>query len=182
MEPDPSILKRKCRHVDWISVTGCIGSCQFFISANLEILVNMISYPFYLLSSPGMPEIVKMAAPVQPVTKMSLKHDWHHNYSDVIMDNGRDSVSNHQSHHCLFRCRSKKAPKLPVIGLCAGNSPVTGEFPAQMASDAENVSIRWRHHDTSYISHTTLNIHGTHVMSLHCMNDTHYTWVYKKNR
>ena len=23
----------------------------------------------------------------------------------------------------------------------------TGEFPAQMASDAENVSIWWRHHD-----------------------------------
>ena len=29
---------------------------------------------------------------------------------------------------------------------CAGNSPVTGEFPAQRASNAENVSIRWRHH------------------------------------
>ena len=27
-------------------------------------------------------------------------------------------------------------------------SPVTGEFPAQMASNAENVSIWWRHHDT----------------------------------
>ena len=25
-------------------------------------------------------------------------------------------------------------------------SPVTGEFPAQRASNAENVSIRWRHH------------------------------------
>ena len=28
-----------------------------------------------------------------------------------------------------------------VTGLCAGNSPGTGDFPAQMASDAENVSI-----------------------------------------
>ena len=27
-----------------------------------------------------------------------------------------------------------------------GNSPVTGEFPAQRASNAENVSIWWRHH------------------------------------
>ena len=36
--------------------------------------------------------------------------------------------------------------KLRVTGLCAGNSPVTGEFPAQMASNAENVSIWWRHH------------------------------------
>ena len=25
-------------------------------------------------------------------------------------------------------------------------SPVTGEFPAQMASNAENLSIWWRHH------------------------------------
>ena len=36
---------------------------------------------------------------------------------------------------------SKKTSKLRVTGLCAGNSPVTGEFPAQMASNAENVSI-----------------------------------------
>ena len=28
-----------------------------------------------------------------------------------------------------------------------GNSPVTGEFPAQVACNAENVSIWWRHHD-----------------------------------
>ena len=40
----------------------------------------------------------------------------------------------------------KKPSKLRAIGLCAGNSPVTGEFPAQMASNAENVSIWWRHH------------------------------------
>ena len=36
---------------------------------------------------------------------------------------------------------------LHVTGLCAGNSPGTGEFPAQMASYAENVSIWWRHHE-----------------------------------
>ena len=34
-----------------------------------------------------------------------------------------------------------KTLKLRVTGLCAGNSPVTGEFPVQMASNAENVSI-----------------------------------------
>ena len=31
----------------------------------------------------------------------------------------------------------KKTSKLRVTGLCAGNSPVTGEFPAQRASNAE---------------------------------------------
>ena len=65
---------------------------------------------------------------------------------------GRDSLSNHQPHDCLlnrlFRRRSKKTSKLHVTSLCARNSPVTGEFPAQMASNAENVSIWWRHHET----------------------------------
>ena len=45
----------------------------------------------------------------------------------------------------LFRRRSKKTSKLRVTGLCAGNSPVTSEFPVQMASNVENVSIWWRH-------------------------------------
>ena len=48
------------------------------------------------------------------------------------------------------RRRSKKTPKLRVTGLCAGNSPVTGEFPTRMASNAENVSIWWRHHEFSF--------------------------------
>ena len=64
--------------------------------------------------------------------------------------NERDGVSNHQRLDCLlnrlFRCRSKKTSKLCITGLYEGNSPVTGEFPAQMASNAENVSIWWRHH------------------------------------
>ena len=59
--------------------------------------------------------------------------------------NGHDGVSNHQPHDCLLNClfsrRSKQTSKLRVTGLCAGNSPGTGEFPAQMASNAENVSI-----------------------------------------
>ena len=63
----------------------------------------------------------------------NLQLQWRHN--------GRDCVSNHQPHdrllNRLFRRRSKKISKLRVIGLCAGNSPGTGEFPAQMASDAE---------------------------------------------
>ena len=64
--------------------------------------------------------------------------------------NGDDSVPIHQPHDRLlsrlFRRRSKKTSKLRVTGLCAGDSPVTGEFPAQMASNVENVSIWWRHH------------------------------------
>ena len=61
--------------------------------------------------------------------------------------NERNGISNHQpSDRLLDRRRLKKTPKLRVTGFCAGNSPVTGEFPAQRASYAENVSIWWRHH------------------------------------
>ena len=64
--------------------------------------------------------------------------------------NELDGVSAHRCIDCLLnrlvRRRSKKSSKLRVTGLCEGNSPVTGEFPAQRASDAENVPIWWRHH------------------------------------
>ena len=64
--------------------------------------------------------------------------------------NGHNVVSNHQPRDCflnrLFRRRSKKTSKLRVTYLSTngvGNSSVTGEFPAQMASKAKNVSIWW---------------------------------------
>ena len=65
--------------------------------------------------------------------------------------NARDGVSNQQPYDCLlnhlFRRRSKKTPRLRVTDHCAGNLPGTGEFPAQRASNTENVIIWWRHHD-----------------------------------
>ena len=69
----------------------------------------------------------------------SLTLQWRHNE--------RDGVSNHQPHDCLlnrlFRRRSQKTSKFRVTCLCAGSSPVTDEFPAQKASNTENVSIWW---------------------------------------
>ena len=65
-------------------------------------------------------------------------------YSDVIM--GAIAFQLTGVTNVLFRLRSKKTSKLRVTGLCEGNSPVTGEFPTQRASNAENVSIWWRHH------------------------------------
>ena len=42
--------------------------------------------------------------------------------------------------------QSKHQSSASLAFVCMGNSPGTGEFPAQMASNAENVSIWWRHH------------------------------------
>ena len=59
--------------------------------------------------------------------------------------NERDVVSNHQPHDGLLnrfiQAQIKEKVKFRVTGLCAGNSPVAGEFPAQRANNAENVSI-----------------------------------------
>ena len=59
----------------------------------------------------------------------------------------------------FFRRRSKEISKLRVTGLCVENSPETGEFPAQMASNAENVSIWWRHHGVYFwVSSVALSV------------------------
>ena len=68
---------------------------------------------------------------------------WRHNEHDGDSHHQRlDGLLNR-----LFRRRSKKTSKLRVTGLFAGNSPVTGEFPTQRASNAKKVSIWWRHHE-----------------------------------
>ena len=65
-------------------------------------------------------------------------------YNDVIMSSMASQITSLTI--VYIRRRSKKISKLRVTGLCEGNSPGTGEFPRQMASNTENVSIWWRHH------------------------------------
>ena len=106
--------------------------------------------------------------------KWQISSNWQYNYSlnsttlwKIVRalhwrHNGRDSVSNHQSHDCLlnrlFRRRSKKRSKLRVTGLCVGNSP----GPVQRASYAEIVSIWWRHHGEGYML-STFQLHPSRV-------------------
>ena len=126
----------------WLLSIGPLGtkSVKFFMKipnfSFKKIYLNISSakwrsYTYYCLS-PHTCICVNEPLPLQ----------WRHNE--------HDSVSNHQPHDCLlnrlFRRRSKKTSKLRVTGLCAGNSPGTNEFPAQMVSNAESVCIWWRHH------------------------------------
>ena len=110
-----------CRHIIIKGVANWLASAQWIM------VVHVVGYKWL------------------KVSENSQTLQWRHN--------GHDSVSNHQPHDCLlnrlFRRRSKKTLKLRVTGLCAGNSPGTGEFTAQMASNAENVSIWWRHYGLS---------------------------------
>ena len=68
--------------------------------------------------------------------------------------NERGGISNDRRHDCLLnrlsRHRSQRKSTLSVTGHCEGNSPGTRVFPAQRANNADNVSIWWRHHESSF--------------------------------
>ena len=69
----------------------------------------------------------------------------HRHYGIIWRHNEYDGDSNHRRLdyllNRLLRRRSKKTSKLRFTGLCAGNSPVTGGFPSQRASNAEMFSF-----------------------------------------
>ena len=123
------------RHFHIIALCVCNG-LDLRKHSNSIARKNPIS-PFVIIQSQV---VVPSNSCSTAATAVSLQ--WRHNR--------RDGVSNHQPNDCLlnrlFGRRSRKTSKLRVTGLCAGNSPMTGEFPAQMASNGENVSIWWRHH------------------------------------
>ena len=91
-------------------------------------------------------------------------------YNDVIMGTMASQHTSDCLLNRLFRHTSKKTSKLRVTGLCAGNSPVTDEFLAQMASNAENVSIWWRHHEqtgSSSIQLMAWYLFGANLLFIH---------------
>ena len=94
--------------------------------------------------------------------------------------NGLDGVSNHQPHDCLlkrlFRHISQKTSKLRVTGLCAVNSPETGEFPAPRASNTGNVSIWWRHHVLTYCQLEPLVVVVVVVVVVRSLFKWHVAW------
>ena len=126
-----------------IHVSYARGFCTIFIWFCFKFLL----YPIHRISS-----LIIFKVATLPQMPYSLQ--WRHNE--------RDGVSIYQPHDCLlkrlFRCRSKTTSKLRVTGLCVGNSPVTDELPAQRASNAENVSIWWRHHVVNMCKSTAMNI------------------------
>ena len=83
--------------------------------------------------------------------------------------NEHDGVSNHRRLDCLlnrlFGRRSKKTSKLRVNGLCEGNPSVTRGISSQRASNAESVSIWWRHHVNVICSVLEVSLIGIYRMS-----------------
>ena len=113
-------------------------------------LILAILYPTSLANL-----VVEVGTRHSHQTLFWLVSDRTYNPSLQWRHNGHDGVSHHRCLDCLlnrlFRHRSKKISKLRVTDLCAGNPPVTGGFPSQRASNAENVSIWWRYHVTGWL-------------------------------
>ena len=113
----------------------------------LSIVIMILfgdKYKHHLVKSDGLVQERHNSSALAMELRLSRTNPLHWRHNEC------DGVLNHQLHNCLlnrlFRRRSKKVSMLCVTGLCEENSPVTGEFPAQRASDAENVSIWWCHH------------------------------------
>ena len=113
----------------WFGVTFTFWFAQFRPWAS-TIFNVVASYPKYEYADP------------KRIRQVPDKH-----YSDVIMDAMASQIVGITIvYWTVYSGRSKKTSKLRITGLCAGISPVTGKFPAQMTSNEENASIWWRHH------------------------------------
>ena len=142
-----------------LSVEGQVSTEWQTMKDETKYHYNNVMWALYRLKSPATIFFVQKPVPFEKkvpyycplVRDIHRSLQWRHNE--------RGGVTNHQPHDCLlnrlFRHRWKKASKPRVTGLCVGNSPMTGEFHAQMASNAENFSIWWRHHDGWWIPLTT---------------------------
>ena len=89
-------------------------------------------------------DVIMMWRHKATISKMGLYH-----YSDAIMSVKALQITG-VSIVCSTVCPGAdkiKTLKCRVTGLCEGNLPVTGGFPSRRVSNAENVSIWWRHHD-----------------------------------
>ena len=91
-----------------------------------------------------------LISPPCPNLTAGLVNVWQQKlYDDVIMGAMVSQITRLTIvYSTVYLGSDKKNPsKFRVTDLCAGNWPVTGDIPSQMASNAENVSIWWRHHD-----------------------------------
>ena len=99
-------------------------------------------------------------------------------YNDVIMGAmASQIISLTIVYSTIYSGADQITSKLRVTGLCVGNSPGTGEFPAQMASNAENVSMWWRHHVlTTYVHGDELKIAVPGGIVHHDAENTILSW------
>ena len=81
----------------------------------------------------------------------SEHHDWAPHYNDVIMSTMASQITSLTIVYTTVYSGAdqRKHQSSASLAFVRGYSPMTGELPAQRASNAGNVSIWWRHHVSS---------------------------------
>ena len=130
----------------WFQMTRCSlwRHCSLYFIGAVAIMQLLQSYWINPEKYGATNYTIQLKSFIMNKNKQASTLQWRHNE--------HDGVSNHQLPDCLLnslcRRKSKKTTELPVTGRCAGNPTVTGGFPPQRVSNAENVSSWWRHHET----------------------------------
>ena len=126
---------------DWVGInkTTFFDRYEHLILAEVRVFGGKCSSAFMTPSN-------ELATVLNSMLKMTV------HYNDVTMGKMASQITSLAIVYSAVYSGAdqRKHQKLRVTGLCAGNSPETGEFPAQMASNAENVTIWWRHHELIY--------------------------------
>ena len=146
-----SVLYSRCRCEldlcgcanDFVGALGFYWCKRFYWLTSIEMAYWSLRYQNKQMRTMGVNGANGFILWQNPAHEMSTIY-----YSDVILSAMASQINSLTIVYSTlwFRCRSKKTSKLRVTGPCEGNSPVAGEFPAQSASNTENVSISWRHH------------------------------------
>ena len=121
--------------MEWVPGVGVQCPQQHHLW-NLEVITNL-----------GSVGVFQRVTIIQTVWKRQC---WIHCYcyNDVIMsDMGSQITSLAAVYSTVFQAQIKENTKVPRHWPLCGESPVTGEFSAQKASNPDNVSVWWRHHD-----------------------------------
>ena len=120
----------------WVAVPVTVLLDLFFLDKGVMVYLKL-----YIVLGPLERKQNRPATFGRPLAEHCV-HVFLH-YSDVIMDTIASQITSLTIVYSTVY--SKKTSKLP------------GEFPAQMASNAENVSIWWRHHVDDYLIHTVVH-------------------------
>ena len=115
-----------------------------YLTRNADLAVSILpeKSPRYHTSNIKMDSVSGVMIPI-----LKIKQQWH--YSDVIMDVMASQITTLTSVYSTVYTdadQRKHQRSMSLAFVLGGNSLVTGEFPAQMASNRENVSIWLRHH------------------------------------
>ena len=162
---------------------------------------QLYSYPLWLFywqdksyTSIGLPKCTR-SNPVEyeKIDHMNPLETRQHKAKKALLwrNNGCDAVSNHQPHDCLLIClfwrRSKKHQSSASLAFVRGIHRWPVHSRTKRASNAENVSIWWRHHELfkhflGYIASgwqpESPSFHGAVMGVISCIYASHPTKKY----